>query len=299
MMEREQIAAYLIQAAQDTDAALQSLLPLRQVAPESELFFAMRYSVFAGGKRLRPALFIAVLEAFGQNRRPFLPFAAALELIHTYSLIHDDLPAMDNADLRRGQPSCHKAFSEALAILAGDGLLSQAFVMMSEPIADIDPARQLRALRLTAHLAGLGGMVAGQAAELAAAQQPPERSLLDYIYDGKTGALFAAAVQSAAILAGAEETDITALGRYAQYLGRAFQIIDDILDIGGDQVELGKAVGSDAKNQLTTYASLFGCLQARQYAMEAAEEAKEALDSLSVKADLLQGLIPLLTERRK
>lgn len=299
MLSRDQVEAYLAQAARDIDAALQSLLPSRQTAPENELFFAMRYSVFAGGKRLRPALFIAVLEAFGQERGPYLPFAAALEMIHTYSLIHDDLPAMDNADLRRGQPSCHKAFGEALAILAGDGLLSQAFALMSAPIAGMEPERQLRALRLTAHLAGLGGMVAGQAAELAAAQQPPERELLDYIYDGKTGALFIAAVQSAAILAGAEEADIAALGKYAQNLGRAFQIIDDVLDISGSRAELGKTVGSDAKNQVGTYAALFGCEQARQYALAAAGQAGQSLDSLGAEADLLRGLIPLLTERRK
>lgn len=299
MTDREGLEAYLTQAAQDTNTALQELLPLRQTSPESELYFAMRYSVFAGGKRLRPALFFAALEAFGRERGPYLAFAAALELIHTYSLIHDDLPAMDDDDLRRGRPTCHKAFGEALAVLAGDGLLSHAFVLMSAPIPAVEPARQLAALKQVAYLAGIGGMVAGQAAEFAARGAAAERGLLDYIYDGKTGALFAAAVQSAASLAGAAEAEIAALDVYARRLGRAFQIVDDVLDVSGDQAELGKPVGSDAKNELSTYVTLFGCEQARQYAGELAEQARQALADFGPRADLLRGMTRLLTERRK
>jgi len=290
-------ADFLAQAARDTEAALDSLLPLAE-GPERPLYEAMRYSVFAGGKRLRPALFLATAELFGLDRQGCLPWAAALEMIHTYSLIHDDLPGMDNDDWRRGRPTCHVAFGEALAILAGDGLLTEALGLLMRPLSFAEPLRQLKAAGLIADRAGASGMVGGQAAEFALANGALGREQLDYIYERKTGALFAAAILSAALLAGADEQALAALGSYCRYLGLAFQITDDVLDVESSREELGKPIGSDRRNGKITYASLLGCGPARQRAGEAAARAATALKMFGPKAAVLRDLAPLLTERR-
>lgn len=276
---------FLQEIAAETEQELKKQLP-EEKGPEQRLYAAMRYSALAGGKRLRPALFAATLAAFGQERAPYLPFAAGLEMIHTYSLIHDDLPAMDNDDLRRGKPTCHKAFDEATAILAGDGLLTHAFaVMLSVPA---EPQRLLAAVSLVARLAGCGGMVSGQAAELASPPESIDKERLDYIYQGKTGALLACAALSAAHLCGATPEQLAALEEYSYQCGRAFQIIDDVLDIQGDAALLGKSVGSDAKNDTLTYAELLGCEAARAEALTSAEQALAALSGFDNQADLLR-----------
>ena len=279
---------------QRTEQTLDRLLP-KETGVEKRLYSAMRYSVFAGGKRLRPGLFCAASLAFGQDPAPLLPFAAGLEMIHTYSLIHDDLPAMDNDDLRRGKPTCHRAFDEATAILAGDGLLTQAFaVMLSTPA---DPARLLAAVAATADLAGCGGMVAGQGAELASPPEQIDPGRLDYINRGKTGALLTASLLSAAHLCGSTEEQRRALESYGYHCGRAFQIIDDVLDVSGDPALLGKAVGSDAKNDTRTYASLLGCAAARQEAALSADVAVAALAGFDEKADILRVFPRYFVER--
>lgn len=291
------VVHYLKTAARDVERALDQLLPLPRLAPERELYFAMRYSLFAGGKRLRPALFFAALEAFGRERTPFLPFAAALEMIHTYSLIHDDLPAMDDDDLRRGQPTCHVRYGEALAILAGDALLTHAFALMLQPMAGAAPADQMAAAREVAWQAGIGGMVAGQAAEIVSLQSEVDEGLLTYIYQGKTSALFAAAVVSAAHLCGAAQEEIAALREYAKHLGLGFQIIDDVLDVEGDTAKLGKPVGSDEARELTTFVTLYGCEAARQRAAQEAEAARCSLDIFGGSAAMLRQFPALLAER--
>ncbi len=289
-------ADFIMAAALDTNAALEQLLPPAE-GPESPLYEAMAYSALAGGKRLRPALFLATAELFGLNRQDCLAWAAALEMIHTYSLIHDDLPGMDNDDFRRGRPACHKAYGEAMAILAGDALLTQAFCLLSRPLPNIGPGRQLRALGLVA--AQAGGMVAGQAAEFALAGGEIGLAELKYIYARKTGALFQAAVLSAALLAGAEAAALTALADFCYHLGLAFQISDDALDVAGSAEDLGKPIGSDARNQKATYAALLGCGQAWQAARDEAGLAVAALADFGKEADLLRGFPALFSERRK
>lgn len=279
---------YLQQAAQLLEGTLDELVPLNEDVPESELYEAMRYSLLAGGKRLRPALFLATLEMFELHPARFVNFAAGLEMIHTYSLIHDDLPAMDNDDLRRGQPTCHKAYSETTAILAGDALLTHAFTAMALPIPGIEPKQQMAALLEVSWQAGLGGMVRGQATEFAMKGRKMGRNQLEDIYLGKTSALFIAAVVAAAELAGADDDEIAALRQYAARMGVAFQIIDDVLDVEGEQAELGKQTGSDAKNSQSTYASLLGTEKARRDAEFAAHEAVLCLENFGERADLLR-----------
>lgn len=280
-----ELKQFLEVIAAETQETLDACLPKEQ-GPEKQLYAAMRYSALAGGKRLRPALFAATLAALGRDRGAWMPFAAGLEMIHTYSLIHDDLPAMDDDDLRRGRPSCHRAFDEATAILAGDGLLSQAFVAMLSIPAEAE--RLCKATALVARLAGCGGMVAGQAAELASPPEQIDRERLDYIYRGKTGALLACAVLSAACLCGADAAQMEALEAYSNHCGRAFQIIDDVLDVQGDAALLGKATGSDAKNDTLTYVGLLGCEEAKAEAIASAEAAVQALSVLDDRAELLR-----------
>jgi len=247
---------------------------------------AMRYSVFNGGKRLRPALFCATLEIFDRDYTPYLPYAAAIEMIHCYSLIHDDLPAMDDDLLRRGQPTCHIAFSEAMAILAGDGLLSLAGEILARPLSNVPPARQMAAAAEI--MADAGHMVRGQAIELSTGDGGIDCRRLEEIYEGKTAALFRAAVMGAACLAGADARQMAALGEYSSALGLAFQITDDILDIKGQTALVGKPTGSDAKNDKLTYAALLGCEEAAIEARAAADKALTALAYFGQEAGMLR-----------
>lgn len=297
-MNEQELQSYLAQASRDVEQALDRLLPMRQISPEAAIYFAMRYSLFGGGKRLRPALFFAALEACGARREPYLDVAAALEMIHTASLIHDDMPEMDDDDLRRGRPSCHKVYGPAMALLAGDGLFIHAFAVLSRPLPGADAGRQLAAVREIALRSGLGGMVSGQAAEWDNMTRPVDRGLLEYISRGKTSALLIAAVKAAGLLAGADEEKLQALEDYGRHAGLAFQIIDDVLDVEGDDASLGKPAGSDQERGLVTFASLLGCAEARREAGEEAAAAVSALARFGPEADTLRAFPPFFVSRR-
>ena len=297
-MNEKELQSYLAEASRDVEQALDRLLPMRQISPEAAIYFAMRYSLFGGGKRLRPALFFAALEACGAKRDAYLDVAAALEMIHTASLIHDDMPEMDDDDLRRGRPSCHKIYGPAMALLAGDGLFIHAFAVLSRPLPGAAPERQLAAVREISLRSGLGGMVAGQAAEWDNMTRPVDQGLLEYISRGKTSALLIAAVKAAGLLAGADGEKLQALDDYGLHAGLAFQIIDDVLDVEGDDATLGKPAGSDEERGLVTFASLLGCDEARRQAEAEAEAAVAALAVFGAEADTLRAFPPFFVSRR-
>ena len=266
------------------------------------LLAAMKYSLLAGGKRIRPVLCLVSASLFSSREwaERILPFAAAFECIHTYSLIHDDLPAMDNDDLRRGKPSCHKQFDEATAILAGDGLLTDAFALMaSVGDSDVPPERVLRAIALAADAAGSSGMVGGQFLDMQYTNRQgirPEE--LAAMHAMKTGALLRAPCLAGAVLAGADEAALAAVARYGSALGAAFQITDDILDVVGTEEALGKPVGSDEALNKTTYVSLLGIEDSRHLARQRTGEAIDALHGFSGSAaDLLRGLAAYVINR--
>ena len=259
---------------------------------------AMEYSLLAGGKRIRPALCLIASRMYGLVGDAPLPFAAALECIHTYSLIHDDLPAMDDDDLRRGRPSCHKQFDEATALLAGDGLLTDAFALMAEA-PGLPAERAIKAMGLVARAAGTPGMVGGQYLDMqytAKGAVPLEK--LAAMHAMKTGALLRVPCELGAVLAGAGEAELTRMRRFGAALGAAFQIADDILDETGDETTLGKPVGSDAAQGKITYPSLLGLEQSRFAARAKADEAVAALDDVNASdAALLRGLADYIVNR--
>ena len=260
---------------------------------------SMAYSLRAGGKRLRPALFLITSELYGLESEKVLPFAAGIEMIHTYSLIHDDLPAMDNDDYRRGRLTNHKVFGEAQAILAGDGLLTEAFAMMCRVGGDVPAERILAAVGLTAEAAGIGGMVRGQTKDIQAEGKSLSLEELRSVHYDKTGALIRLSVMAAGILSGAGEEDLNVLMNYGDRLGLAFQIIDDILDHESTFEELGKPIGSDEENNKTTYITLLGIDGAKKAAAEAADEADRWAEKLSVDGTVLKELSDELLNRRK
>ena len=287
------IETYLQTRRQQVEEALSSAL--QPVYPGAErLFAAMDYSLLAGGKRLRPLLFLAALEGFtAQNNvepdlSAFLPFACGIEMLQTYSLIHDDLPAMDDDDLRRGRPSCHKAFDEATAILAGDGLLTHCFAMLLSTPADSHALVQ--ATRYFAEKTGIYGMVAGQCLDIQAEGQPITVEELRQIHQAKTAALLQASVVCGGLLGGADNDEAAALAEFGRQFGLAFQIVDDILDEVGDAAILGKPVGSDSANNKTTYVSLLSLDGAKLAADQATRSAVEALAPLGDKGRLLAAL---------
>ncbi|MDD4105520.1 MAG: polyprenyl synthetase family protein [Eubacteriales bacterium] len=261
----------------------------------SMLAEAMRYSLFAGGKRLRPVMLLA---AFGMPEEPLndaLPFAAAIEMIHTYSLIHDDLPAMDNDDMRRGKKTSHKIFGEGMAILAGDALLNRAFELMAESSAE----RAQLAMAEIARLAGPRGMIGGQAADLAMENSAPDMNMVRYIQRHKTSDLFIAAIKAGSILAGKDEYAITAAEQYALHYGLAFQITDDLLDIEGFQGVFGKSTGKDAKAGKMTWPAVAGVAQARRDAEKETALALEASAALGNSADFFAALAQMVLGRVK
>ncbi len=260
---------------------------------------SMAYSLNGGGKRLRPALFLITAELYGDDGAKLMPFAAAIEMIHTYSLIHDDLPAMDNDAYRRGRLTNHKVYGEAQAILAGDGLLTEAFWLMASLKADYPAERVVSAIALAGDLAGIGGMVRGQTADVAAEGKALSLDELKAIHNDKTASLIRLSLMSAAILVGADAADIEKLSAYGLSLGLAFQIVDDILDHESTFEELGKPIGSDEEQGKTTYITLLGAEGARKAAREAAEAAMAAAAALSVEADVLVDLAESLLHRRK
>lgn len=259
---------------------------------------AMLYSLTAGGKRLRPVLCLTAAALFGANEESVLPFACGIEMVHTYSLIHDDLPAMDDDDLRRGRPSNHKAFDEATAILAGDALQTDAFaLMLTCPVA---AANVIRATAEFAHAAGSAGMVGGQELDMIATGKQIPLDDLRHLHSLKTGAILRAAVTCGAMLAGASEADIAALGTYGAELGVAFQIVDDILDVVSDTETLGKPAGSDEEEGKNTYPSLVGLDRSRELASAHAARAVEALSAYTgPEADFLRGLAEYTVKRVK
>lgn len=276
---------------------LDLLLPKAEEKPEI-LHQAMRYSIFAGGKRLRPVLFLAVLEALEKEDHHLLPFACALELVHTYSLIHDDLPAMDNDDYRRGLPTCHKKYGEAQAILAGDALITYAFNLMLMIRNKGIPAELiLEAVDEVAYKAGIKGMIVGQVVDMESESKEISLEDLKYIHRNKTGALISAAVRSAAILAGSDKETLEKLTGYAENLGLAFQITDDILDVIGDEKKLGKPIGSDEKKLKSTYPSLLGIEESRTLAKKAMEKALSFLDGMTESADPLREIGKMVLTR--
>lgn len=274
--------------------ALLKILPDEKVEP-SELHAAMRYSIFAGGKRLRPVLFIAASEALDSNWKPYLPYACAVEMIHTYSLIHDDLPCMDDDDLRRGRATCHKVYGEATALLAGDALLTAAFAIL--PDIQAHPQGVLSALRLLGNSAGSMGMVGGQVLDLASEGKRISPELMQTIHANKTGALFSAAIVGAAALSCADEKKTKSLQNYANKLGVAFQIVDDILDIVGEEALIGKPVGSDEKNLKATYPALFGLENSRKMAQDTIEQAIEAVEIFGDKGQALKEIALFILNR--
>jgi len=267
-------AAYPTDLQRRVDAYLEGL-DLGDGPGAERLVEAMRYSLLAGGKRIRPVLALATAEALGRDPQQILPLAAALEMIHTYSLIHDDLPAMDDDDLRRGKPTCHKAFGEDVAILAGDGLFAEALQLALASQAG-PPANVLAALREITGAAGVNGMVGGQFLDITApADLDP--AALRRLHELKTGRLIAASVSSVLLLAGTGEPATIHYGRFAAELGVLFQIVDDILDVTGDEQSLGKPQGSDERHGKRTYVSVFGLERARELAGESHAEARAAL----------------------
>lgn len=265
---------------------------------DENLMRAMEYSLMAGGKRLRPILLMSAADAIDGSGEKFITVADALEMIHTYSLIHDDLPAMDNDDYRRGKLTNHKVFGEATAILAGDALLTLAFEVVLRQ-RDVPPETLLTVLKEISTAAGVSGMVGGQAIDLRSEGVQIDLTTLKLMHLGKTGALFKAAIRSGAILAGATREQLESLTRYAENFGLAFQITDDILDVTGDEKLLGKPTGSDAKNHKSTYVSLTSLDEAKRLAQAAVAEALDALKDFGSEAGFLRELVQYLIARKK
>ena len=258
---------------------------------------AMEYSLMAGGKRIRPILLMAAAEAVGSKGYNYLPVACGLEMIHTYSLIHDDLPCMDDDDYRRGRLTNHKVYGEAMAVLAGDGLLTLAFEVMLEQ-KNVEPAALIETVREMAMCAGNFGMVGGQGLDIEFEGKDITPEQLRKLHAGKTGALFIAAIRGGAHLAGATHEQLLALTKFADLLGLAFQITDDILDVEGTAEELGKPVGSDEKNHKCTYVSLYGLEAAQELAEKTVNEALECLTMFGENAEPLRQITKMMTKRK-
>ena len=260
---------------------------------------AMKYSLEAGGKRIRPVLAIAACEAVGGDVNKVIPAACALEFIHTYSLIHDDLPAMDDDDYRRGKPTCHRAFDEATAILAGDALLTAAFEVVSRKdlFEGSDPWIVMDVANDIARGAGAAGMVGGQQADMEAEGKDVDLPTLEFIHTHKTGALILASVKTGAKLGGGNESQINSLIRYGEFAGLAFQVADDILDVTGSTNALGKDAGSDEARGKATYPALMGVSEAKERAAELLDLALESLDDFDEKADPLRKIAKFIVER--
>jgi geranylgeranyl diphosphate synthase type II len=291
------IKAYIREKGELINSFLGSYFERPISSVPSMLHESMLYSLLAGGKRIRPVLAMASCEACGGKPGDIVQPAAALEVIHTYSLIHDDLPAMDNDDLRRGKPTNHKVFGEAVAILAGDGLLSEAFLMILEA-GGIKAERLLEAARELSLASGARGMVGGQVQDILSEGSEPDKETLHYIHTHKTGTLLRASVRFGGILVGADREVLQALSAFGESLGLAFQIVDDILDIKGDESLLGKPVGSDLQNNKMTYPAIYGLEASRAKAGELISDAIEALKTFSREADPLRGIANYILQRQ-
>jgi geranylgeranyl diphosphate synthase type II len=290
---------YLERKREEVDRYLQLVIPGSN-QPPTALHESMRYSLFAGGKRIRPILAIAAAEAIGEAGPAILPIASSLELIHTYSLIHDDLPSMDDDDFRRGKPTNHKVYGEAMAILAGDALLTMAFELCSQAgsMDGLDPSRQVRLIRELAVGSGNRGMVGGQVLDIQAENQDIDLATLQSIHKHKTGMLIRAAVRMGALTAGATENQLNNLTAYADDIGLAFQIADDVLNVTGTREELGKNPNTDAQRGKKTYPTFYGVEGAKQLADDCVGRATSRLSEFGPSADPLRDLARYITSRK-
>ena len=289
------LRAYVAARQKEVDRALDRFLPPENAKPAT-IHKAMRYSLFAGGKRLRPILCLAAAEACGGKSTVAMPLACAMECIHTYSLIHDDLPSMDNDDFRRGRPTCHKVFGDGIAVLAGDALLTIAF----EIAASAKPTRRYQVAQIISEIAIAAGsrkLIAGQVADLEAEGQPIKRAELRYIHENKTAAMLIAAVRLGAMSANATARQLDAVSAFGAALGLAFQVIDDILDVTQTSEKLGKSAGKDVAAQKATYPAVIGLEKSRREAQRLTREAHDALTTFGAKAETLRALANYLLER--
>ncbi len=293
------IAEYLEQKRVDVDRFLDCIAP-PSVTPPPTLHESMRYSLLAGGKRIRPILTIAAAEAVGPTAPGLMPVACSLEFIHTYSLIHDDLPSMDNDDFRRGKPTNHKVYGEAMAILAGDALLTMAFDIVSRPdlMKGCDPVRQVQLVQELAYGSGNSGMVGGQVFDIQAEHKDIDLAMLQTIHKHKTGMLIRAAVRMGAITAGATDRQLDDLTGYAEDIGLAFQIADDVLNVTGTREELGKNPNTDAERGKKTYPTFYGVEGAKTLADDCVARAITRLSSFGPSADPLRGIARYITSRK-
>jgi len=290
------LSAYLSEKRRLVDAALDEYLPPEDRYPET-IHQAMRYSVMNGGKRLRPILALASCEAVGGNPATAMPTGCAIELIHAFSLIHDDLPALDNDDLRRGKPTNHKVFGEAMAILAGDGLLAYAFELIATRTTGIAPNILVEVIAKVAAATGMSGMIIGQVVDMISEGKKIEAETLKYMHRNKTGALITVSCVTGAMLGGGTPAQIEALTSYGENIGIAFQIADDILDVTGTEEKLGKPIGSDIGNEKSTYPSLYGLEKSKQLAQQAVDQAIQALYPLDNPAAPLRAIARFIVER--
>ena len=287
---------YMAHQQKRVDEALDRWLP-NECEDPSVIHRAMRYSLFAGGKRIRPLLAVAAAEAVADSPSGIDDAACSLELIHTYSLIHDDLPALDNDDLRRGRPTCHKVFGDAIAILAGDALLTLAFEVLAR-LEQIDAHRRIRLVEDVARASGtVGGLLGGQVNDIQGEGKPPTPQLLESIHRAKTGALLRTSVRLGAIYAGATRDQLDALTRFGEHTGLAFQIVDDVLDVEQSSEKLGKTAGKDAQQQKITFPAVYGLEKSRAMAEEERLAAHAALHDLGDRAGRLKELADLIVTR--
>lgn len=292
--------SYLKERCELVDSRLQLAMPSENEPPMS-LHMSMRYSTFAGGKRIRPLLLLAACETFGGELSAALPAACAMEMIHTYSLIHDDLPAMDNDDFRRGKPTNHKVFGDAVAVLAGDALLTQAFILLSSPFfaSNVPAERILNVIHEFAYAAGSRGMAGGQIVDMESEGKTDlDLPTVEFIHIHKTGALIKASVKCGAILGGADDRQLTSIIRYGEALGLAYQIADDILDIEGTTAEIGKDAGSDQARSKATFPAVIGIRESRRRAAELHEIALDAIAEFDEKAEPLRALASYILARK-
>ena len=297
MTAPETITHYLARRAAEVNEWLDRLVPSETTPPE-QLHRAMRYSLLAGGKRLRPALVLSAGEAFGADTDDLMPAACAIEMIHTYSLIHDDLPAMDNDDLRRGRPTCHKAFGEAVAILAGDALLTQAFRVLAADYPNRDADCQVRVIREIATAAGtVEALIGGQMADIESEGKNVDALTLEYIHNSKTGAMISTSVVVGGIISGAGTEQIEKLREYGRRIGLAFQIADDILDVTSTRELLGKTPGKDNAVSKATYPSIHGMAASEARARQLVDEAVAIAAKLDLKTRVLEDIARFIIAR--
>ena len=293
------IKEYLNDMKTLVDGALERYIPSINSYPP-DIFNSIRYSLFAGGKRLRPILLMASAETIGSKREEVLPFACAIEMIHTYTLIHDDLPALDNDDFRRGKPTNHKEFGEAIAILTGDALLTMAFEIMSDTrsMPHLNPPLILRAINEVARGVGPSGTIGGQVVDIESTGKEVDIPTLEYIHTHKTGEMILAAVRGGAILSNCQEDELNALTRYGENIGLAFQVMDDILDVEGESEVIGKTAGSDEKMKKVTYPSIFGIAESKKIASRLIDISIKSLEMFGERAEVLKDISEYIIARR-